>query len=250
MRKARYKVLIVDDIPESTFYIQTMLEDLPFISKQDITILSCPLEAMRHIREEEVDILFVDMDLGLKDINGLKFVGMLSNPPVMLACSAHSDYVFDAVEYGFFRYIGKNPSFQAFQSLMLAVIEEVDIKAEKDRRAIDELCLKDLGQQEVSFRVDEIYYAIINDKILTIYLEGRVLMVKMTLTAFKKMLPMYDFAKPHNSYLVSLGKVHNATDNQVYFVGGREQETLAISQEFRKEFKEELQRYRTMHLTK
>jgi DNA-binding LytR/AlgR family response regulator len=54
----------------------------------------------------------------------------------------------------------------------------------------------------------------------------------MTLKGFLAKLPPHRFAKPHNSFFVSLAKVDLVVRKNIYLSGSRKDEVLHITQEF------------------
>lgn len=239
MNKLNYRVLFIEDNPNTISYILDMMEDLDFIAKSPV-VLSSPEEGFNYLRQEEVDILFLDMDFGREDINGLKLFGMLSNPPVTVACTAYTSYAFDRHEVGIDEYISKLIGFKAFERVMRKVVAMVDAKEERERREIDKLLLLDVMGTEVELLVKDIYFARVDDKIVTVMTEYDSHSFKMSLIKFKNLLPIEDFSKPHGSYLVSLSKVSGVNRKQVYFKEPSIREIITISQEFNASFKHAL----------
>lgn len=241
MKKLVYKILCLDDKPDTLQYILQMLEDIPFVDVE--RVVSDPMEALLHMKSNEVDILLLDMDLGMAEMNGVTFANMLNDPPVIIACSSYSQYVFEAADADIVPYIGKTISARAFKKLITEAVEKVDQKEELAMRDVTTLVLLDTASKPVTLQIKDIYYAKIDNTILTVVMDEGEHEFKMSLREFKRRLPMNLFAKPHNSYLVSLAKVSIVSGKKVYLSAPRKTE-LTISQEFNLEFKHALERYR------
>lgn len=239
MQKQKYNILLLDDKPSTLVYLIKMMSEISFLGQ--INVQSDWKECLHKIDELDIDILFLDMDFGNAEIDGNKWISMLTDPPVTVACSSFSNYVYRSREVGIKYFIGKTPSFRALEVLINDVVLEVDRKAEKSKREVKLLEIKDVSGEEVLIQVKDILYAIINNNILTIYLESATVVTQMSLKSFASMLPVEDFAKPHNSYLLSLDKIEVIRGKQIFLKNKSKSrkgdELLHITQEFAKEFR-------------
>ncbi|MCA5006125.1 LytR/AlgR family response regulator transcription factor [Sphingobacterium bovistauri] len=239
MEKQKYNILLLDDKPKSLVYLMKMISEVSFIG--NTTVLSDLNECLQSIDEMDIDILFLDMDFGDVDLDGNTWLSMLTDPPVTVACSSYSNYVYSSREVGIKYFIGKTPSFRVLEELLKDVVIEVDRKAEKLKREVKQLEIKDVSGEEVIIQVQDILYALINNNILTIYLELDAVVTQMSLKSFASMLPVDKFAKPHNSYLIALDKIEVVRGKQIFLKNKSEDrkgdQSLHITQEFAKEFR-------------
>lgn len=242
MKKLFYQLLFLDDRPDTLVYIMDMLSDLPFIATP--VVLSNMEEALVYIRDNEVDVLLLDMDLGRQDLNGPRFMAMLAKPPVTIACSAHTDYVFEATEAGAFKYISKTIGFNALERIMRAAVEEADRKADLERRDIVTLELMDTMGREVVLQVAELCYAQVSNNVVTVYMDTEEYEFKMALSKLSNLLPAERFGRAHCSYLVALDRVVEVRQRKVYLRGTYSTHQIPVSQECSKEFKHALDLFR------
>ena len=243
MKKLVYHILLMDDKPDTLIYVLSMLNDLPFVSPSP-RVISDIEEGYAYIRENEVDILLLDMDFGRADINGIKFFGLLHNPPVTVGCTSYSEYAFDRHEVGMDEYISKLISFKAFEKVMRRMADLVDAKVDRECREVDKLVLQDLTGKEIELGVKDICFAQVQNNITTVVMEHAQYSFKMSLKKFKSLLPANDFSRPHSSYLVALGKVTAITGRQVYLDSKQTNDPIPVSQELNKEFRHALELYR------
>lgn len=242
MQKLKYKMLMLDDKPDSLGFLLAMLEEIPFIEKP--VLHSDPMKAFKAITEGDFDILFLDMDLQHPELDGIKFMAMLKNPPVTVACSGHSEYVYKTTEVGIERFHGKTMSSRLLGDLMKVLVKEVDTREEAARRDVTELLVRTLEGQDVIVKVSDIYYGDIDNNTLTLHLEEGTVATRMTLKAFLNKLPATNFAKPHNSYFVSLAKVDGINGKKVYLSQRGKDESVPMSQEFAAAFKHKYKIYK------
>ena len=94
------KCLAIDDEPLALKQLASYLKRVPFFELVD----SCQsaLEAMTIIDREEVDVIFIDINM--PDLNGLAFVRSLQHPPMVVFTTAYHEYAVegykvDAIDY-------------------------------------------------------------------------------------------------------------------------------------------------------
>ena len=94
------KCLVIDDEPLALAQLSEYISRVPFLS----LVKSChdAFEAMDVLAREEVDLIFVDINM--PDLNGLDFVRSLVVNPLIVFTTAYSEYAVegfkaDAVDY-------------------------------------------------------------------------------------------------------------------------------------------------------
>lgn len=243
MKKLSYKILIVDDKPDTLKYLKMLLDDLPFINKE-IEVIDNSVDAIQYLKENEVDILILDMDLGTDDINGIRLSMMIANPPVVAACSAHTQYLFDAEDTPICAYFSKKISFKALQLKMEELVERVDRKLENQCRDVKRVELNTMDGKPMVLEVAEIFYALISNNILTVYLANEHYQFKEKLTSFQSKLPADSFARSRNNTLVHLAKVDLVRTSEIYLCKPKDAESLTMTADFKGNFKHQYEIYR------
>lgn len=94
------RCIAIDDEPLALRQLASYLGRVPFFD----VVASCQsaLDAMRLMEKEQVDVLFIDINM--PDLNGLDFVRSLAQPPMVVFTTAYSEYALDgykveAVDY-------------------------------------------------------------------------------------------------------------------------------------------------------
>lgn len=243
MNKLNYRLLIVDDKPDSLVYILMSLKELPFIN-DEIEIVQNPVEALKYLKENEVDVLILDMDLGDADIDGIKLARLIPNPPVMVACSAHTDYVFKANEAGFYTYFSKKISFSALKAKMEDVVEMVDRKRERQSRDVKTLTMKNLNNEMIEIEVDKIFYVQVYVDTIDIILEEDIYQFKGSLRELQANLPAAMFSRPRINTLVNLAKVDLVRPKELYFKKPRNGCSIGLTRFYRANFEYQFELYK------
>ena len=86
--------LIVDDEPIACRVLATHLNTIPDVD----VVAQCTnaLEALRIVREDAVDLIFLDIEMPA--LSGIGFVEALDQPPHVIFTTAHRDYALDGFE--------------------------------------------------------------------------------------------------------------------------------------------------------
>ena len=243
MNKLNYRVLIVDDEPSSLVYVLMSLKELPFIN-EDIEIVNKPVQAIEYLKENEVDILILDMDLGDADIDGIKLAKLIPNPPLMVACSAHTDYVFKANEAGIYTYFSKKISFNALKAKMEDVVEMVDKRLDVKTRDVKSLRMKSLENKMIEIEVDQIYYAFVDDNKIDIFMAEEAYRCGGNLRALQSELPVAKFARPRYNTLVNLAKVDLVRTDELYLMKPRNTFPILMTRSYKENFKHQYEVYK------
>src|SRR5687768_8014164 len=104
----KFKYLIVDDEPLARKLIAThaaKIEGLEFVGECGDAI-----EASNFLRNKSVDLIFLDIQM--PEIDGLKFITTLKNPPAIIVTTAFRDFGPEAFELDVMDYILKPISFE------------------------------------------------------------------------------------------------------------------------------------------
>ncbi|MEC4113973.1 LytR/AlgR family response regulator transcription factor [Myroides pelagicus] len=170
-------------------------------------------EALTFIQENEVDILFLDINMPL--VSGIEFLGMLAVKPTTIVTTAYSDYALDSYQNDAVDYLLKPISFAKF----LKAVEKAKVFC-KDRG----------GQQEapsvISIKEDGVDYKVNLDDILYIESAGNYIKVFTTgrrksyfvygsLIGIKSELLRDSFIQVHRSFVINKEQVKKRLASKV-----------------------------------
>ena len=94
------KCILVDDEPLALVQLQKYVERVSFL--ECVKACCSAVEALEVMSSEEVDVMFVDINM--PDISGLQLVRSLVKPPLVVFTTAYSEYAIegfrlDAIDY-------------------------------------------------------------------------------------------------------------------------------------------------------
>lgn len=211
---SKLKVLIVDDEYLalnllSNFVVQ--ISDLELVAS-----LKNPLEALQVLSANQIDILFLDIQM--PSLSGVNLLKSLKNPPIVIFTTAYSEFALEAFDLNAVDYLLKPFSFERF-------LQSVN-KAK-------ELCNKaNLGSQEELYSEKNTFITVKSEgktvKIFTneiLFIEGMKeyirfrcenenYMVFERMKNIENLLPD-NFIRVHKSFIVAKDKVSACHGNQL-----------------------------------
>ena len=198
--------VMVEDDPVAQKVLEVLIQKTPFL--QLIKAFDDPLQASIFLREEKVDLIFLDVEM--PGMNGLQLMNNLDYKPYVIIVSAKEEYALKAFEFSVYDYLLKPlDDYSRFLKAVMKVKEVHDAKTAKGKaQKIGPLFVK----------VDTLFHNIDLNAILWIEAYGdyikintdqKMLMVLSTLKSIESKLPDDRFVKVHRSYVVNVKRVDN-----------------------------------------
>lgn len=225
---------IVDDEPLALSLLESYVKKTAFLRLTGK--YSNVLSAMKHISEEEVDLLFLDIQM--PEINGMEFARIISHRTKVIFTTAFSQYALEGYKVNALDYLLKPFSFDEFLSAARKALEWFEMTAS---RPVAETVHENIGIFVKSeYRLLHVLYEDI------IYIEGLKDYVKiytesepkpilslMSLKLLEEELPADRFMRVHRSYIIHKNKISSVNKNRI--VIGKKQ--IPIGETYRKQFK-------------
>ena len=215
------KVLAIDDEPLALKQLAAYLQKVPFFELVD----SCQsaLEAMNILSEQEIDVLFIDINM--PDLNGMDFVKSLQNPPMIVFTTAYQEYAIDGYKVDAIDYLLKPFGMGDILRAADKVKRQYDLLHTANLSPADEddaLFLK-TEYKVVRILIHDIIYVEGMSEYLRIHLERQKPVV--ALLSMKKMeerLQAHDFMRIHKSYIINLHRILEINRSHVVLTQGDE----------------------------
>ena len=173
------------------------------------------LEAKQALDTEEVDLIFLDIQL--PGMTGLNFLRSLSNPPLVVFTTAYPEYALESYEFNVIDYLLKPISFERFSKTIDKITDGKIFKpADKD--------IQPFTQENIFIKSNSKFFRVAFSDI--IYVEGMKDYIKIhttehTIITHQKMsemeniLPSGKFIRIHKSYIVAFAHVKSIFGNSV-----------------------------------
>lgn len=223
------KCIIVDDEPAAHYVLINYIRQ-----NHDLELVfQCynGIEAMNYLRENQVDLMFLDIDM--PEITGLELLKIIPSPPKTILTTAYSEFALESYDYGVIDYLLKPIYFPRFLKSIerfLALYEEkkptttnlfVSIKTDG--------IIMDLDVRTILFAQSYGNY-------VKIFTTGKTYLASMTTNELEQNLPHESFLRVHKSYIISLEKIEECDRDTVTI----HKEKIPVGITYRRELAERL----------
>ena len=232
----KVKCLIVDDEPLAIKVIKKYISDVDeFEYAGDC---SNAVEALSFLAENDVDLLF--LDINMPKLSGIELLQTIKNPPLIVITTAYREYAVESYDYDVVDYLVKPIEFPRFFRMVQKVNERLKLptpesssgKADTIQEKVDHLFLKVDKKMVKVFLNDILYVESLKDYVMVRTINED-LIVHHNLQSFTDLLPPDHFMRIHRSYTASLNKIKAIDGNQVE-IGGK---CLPIGRNYQTEVK-------------
>ncbi|MEO0006241.1 MAG: hypothetical protein RJA20_437 [Bacteroidota bacterium] len=241
------KVIIVDDEPLALDVLETYISRIP--QMELIGRYSNALEANEAIRNNEVDLMFLDIQM--PQLTGTDFVKTLHNPPMVVFTTAYPNYAIQGFDLNALDYLLKPISFERFMKAVNKALEQKELSQHEHTTTVtsaindglDFFFVKaDKKLLKVNFE-DIVYIEGLKDYVIIRLLQGRVITLQ-TMKSLEDRLPRNKFKRIHRSFIVSLDKITAIEGSMVEVQEKERPKLLPIGKNYRDELLELIEKNR------
>lgn len=173
------------------------------------------LEAREGLEKEEVDLIFLDIQL--PGMTGLNFLRSLTNPPLVVLTTAYPEYALESYEFNVIDYLLKPISFERFSKTVDKIIDGKIFNPpskQNSRLPLDHIFIKSSSK---FFRLGfpEIRYVEGMKDYLKIHTEAHHIITHQTMAEMENILPAAQFIRIHKSYIVAFAHIKSIFGNTV-----------------------------------
>lgn len=238
----KYNCVIVEDEPLARNLMTEYVRKVPALLNL-VEACSSPLAALEVLRNNNIDILFLDVQM--PEITGISLLKVLQKKPLVVLTTAYSEYALEGYELDVADYLLKPITFERFLRTVDKLIQRLETKtspATPQERTPSEpspafVFVKD-GTKLVKVRLDDILYVEGLKDYVTIHTRTQKVISLQRLKALEEQLPADKFIRIHNSYIVALDAIEVIHKGDVQ-IG---QAVLPIGETYKKAFKEFIDR--------
>ena len=221
--KEKYNVIIVDD----EYLAQKLLQD--YVSKveslQLVATCSNAFEAMNALKNHQVDIMFLDIQM--PDLTGLELVKSLEHKPAIIFTTAYSEYAVDAFNLSVVDYLLKPFDFpRFFQAVSKAIGSEQPLVNMQNKphdtisRSNDFITVKaDYKLYKINY--DDLLFIEGQHEYVTFHTMQRRVTALFALKDLEEILPKDKFVRVHKSYIVSFKHIQDLDKSDVTVAGNK-----------------------------
>lgn len=224
---------IVDDEPLALSLLESYVQKTSFLRLTGK--YSNALSAMKHLAEEKVDLLFLDIQM--PEVNGMEFARIIGDHTRIIFTTAFSEYALEGYKVSALDYLLKPFSFADFLTAAKKALNWFEMT---ERKPVAETIQENLG---IFVKSDYKLLHVLFDDIL--YIEGLKDYVKIytesqskpilsliSLKALEEELPSDRFMRVHRSYIIHKNKISSINKKRIIIAAKQ----IPMGDTYRKQF--------------
>lgn len=212
------RALLVEDEPIAVEILSNFIKGIDGIEL--IEVKSDAASALKWIYENEVDVIF--QDINLPQGNGIELIKSLPNPPVVVFTTANPEYAVDGFELNAVDYLVKPIAFERFRVAVSKVKEKLNSTTEA------KLSFKANNRTYLVDRKDVYFFKSAGDYV-KVFTRDLKLVVNTTMKQLESLNE--PFIRVHKSYIINKQYVKFIEGNIVVIAG----ESIPIGASYKKE---------------
>lgn len=236
--------VIVEDEPLARNLLTEYVRKVPSLNL--IEACSSPIVALEVLRNNAIDVLFLDVQM--PELTGISLLKVLQKRPLVVLTTAYSEYALQGYELDVVDYLLKPITFERFLRAVDKVTLRLESKkptptvvAEKPSAVVEQpfVFIKD-GTKLVKVVFDDILYVEGLKDYVTIHLTNQKIVSLQRLKTLEEQLPSDKFIRVHNSFIVALRFIDVVHKNHVQIRNAQ----IPIGETYKKSFREFIEQNR------
>lgn len=218
----KIKCIAVDDEPLALGKMSAFIEKVPYLDLKGT--FDNGFDAMNFLRQEEVDLMFLDIQMD--ELTGIQLLEVLTQRPKIIFTTAYDQYAIKGYELDVTDYLLKPISFKRF---LMAVEKVYNIIADDEKSSPksqdtpevtsiekDSYILVRSEYRLQKIKLDDILYIEGMKDYSRIYTPTQKIMTLQNLKKIEEVLPTPPFFRVHKSYIISSNKVDSIGKNDLF----------------------------------
>lgn len=245
----KFNCIIVDDEPLARNLLSDYVRKIPDLNL--VATLASPLQVMDVLRNNDIDIMFLDVQM--PDLTGIALLKILQKKPLIVLTTAYSEYALQGYELDVADYLLKPITFERFLKTVDKVTQRLSERSSATsvapgpaaspagKPAVEPtqpfVFVKD-GTKLIKVRIDDILYVEGLKDYVTIHTKAQKIVSLQRLKALEEELPADKFIRIHNSFIVAFNAIDVIHKNEVQIGSAM----IPVGETYRKTFREFIDR--------
>ena len=205
----RLKCFIVEDEIMALKSLSNLCQKMEQLELIDA--LSNGEEALKRIESEEVDLIFLDIEM--PGMSGLELLDRLTVSPQVIFTTGNKEYAFEAFEYEVTDFLKKPITQLRFsKAVEKAILRQEQLNAISSASSKNEIYIKSDGRFIRIAYENILYFENVGDYVKVITTEGNHI-IHGSLKSIDSRIKHPRFLKVHRTYIVNLDKIKDIEDN-------------------------------------
>ena len=192
---------IIDDEPLAAGLLKSYVEKTPFL--QLIGTFGSAIEAMRELRSNPVQLLFLDIQM--PELSGIEFAKILTPNTKIIFTTAFQQYAIEGYKVNALDYLMKPISYDEFLTSANKALDWYTIVQKQELYARDRFMFVKSDYKLIRVSLDDILYIEGLKDYVRFYLQdGTRIMSLMNMKKIEDYLPHPEFLRTHRSFIVHM----------------------------------------------
>lgn len=228
------KCIIIEDQLPAQRILKKYIEDIN--SLKLIDTFTDPLQAMKMLNSESVDIIF--LDIHLPKISGIEFLKSIINPPQVILTTAFPNYALESYDLNVTDYLLKPFSFERFVKAVMKVSSKINpvTKTSVTKENTSNKFFLKSGSKHIKIDINDIDYINSDFDYTDIYLSHVKYTSSQSLKYWQDRLSDQKFIRVHKSYIINQEKIKKIVGNKIYL---SQKIIIPIGRTYKKKFTEQ-----------
>ncbi|HEX9512567.1 MAG TPA: LytTR family DNA-binding domain-containing protein [Puia sp.] len=225
--------VIIDDEPLARDGIANYVRQIDFL--QLIATCEDPVELMKLLEGHRIDLVFLDIQT--PKMNGIDFLKIVKNPPIVIITTAFPSYALEGFQLNVLDYLLKPITFDRFfksankaRDYHRLISRPADPPMQKADPAVNYFFIKCGSKYEKIF-FNDILYIQGTQNYVTIYTHKGKYLTLLYLKNLEENLDSTSFIRVHKSYIVSIDKIDGIEGNEIFI----QSYSIPISRNYREQ---------------
>ncbi|BDX38089.1 DNA-binding response regulator [Tenuifilaceae bacterium CYCD] len=210
------KCIIVDDEPLALDLLESYVKKTPFLELVERFV--SPYQAMQYLTENQVDLVFLDIQM--PGITGIELSKVIQNGPKVVFTTAYSQYALEGFKVDAIDYLVKPFNYQEFLKAANKALTWFNLVNKQSEETSDDNAIFVKSEYKlVKIEYDKIIYIEGLKDYVKIYMtdHSKPVLTLMTLKSLEERLPSTQFMRVHRSYIVNLTKINTIERSRIVF---------------------------------
>ncbi len=203
--------IIVDDEQAAIDVINNYVRKIP--SLQLVRTFRNPLEALHYIKNNPIDLAFVD--IRMPELSGLELMKLAGDACQFIVTSAYEEYALEGYQYNNIDYLVKPVSFERFVRAVQKA-KKIQQPDTNERSGFDDYVFIKTESRIQKVALNDILFAEGLGNYITLHTTKGKFVALLNVKDLEEALPTDLFLRVHRSYIISLNKIDFVEGNQIF----------------------------------
>ena len=217
--------IIVDDEPVARKILHEFVEHVPFMDLQGKFENAMQVEAF--LKNNTVDMIFLDIEM--PKVSGLQLLQKMDVESMVILTTAFPKYALEGYELDIIDYLLKPFAFNRFLKAVQKAKDFYQMKHRATGTLLPSYIFIKSDKRIEKIELADILFAESLGNYVTIYTESKKIIAYLTMKSLESQLPLDEFIKIHQSYLVNTSKIDAIEGNEIKIAG----KSLPMSRNYR-----------------